>query len=97
VRVLIVLNLAKGASIVTPTFALSGARKRAKRRFRASVFERVVRRHHFHQSGYATNVGAASEHAHSARDSQKIRAWGEIDGSSSRDPAGTTTVRPLRV
>jgi hypothetical protein len=53
--------------------------------------------HHLHHSGYVANVGTSSEQAQAARESQKIRACGEIPGCSSSDPAGTTMVRPLRV
>src|SRR2546427_2905915 len=84
--------------ILCLTFALNGASKGAQRRLRASVFERVVRRHHFHHVGYVENFGmSSSAQAQVARDCQKMRACGEMVGELSREPAGTTTVRPLRV
>jgi hypothetical protein len=54
--------------------------------------------HARHQSGYSGNLGTSSvPYPHEAAESKKIRARGRRDGSSSSDPAGTTSSRPLRV
>ena len=48
------------------------------------------------QSGYSPWRGRSSPpQDQSARESQNIRAWGLICGSSSRDPAGITTLSAL--
>jgi hypothetical protein len=51
----------------------------------------------YHHSGYCACRGKSScTRTHDARDSQKMCALGWSTGALSRDPAGMTTVLPLR-